>query len=48
MLRAALSLVSVLLAQPNALYEETASASIISTNPAHIAMSYKDLAEWFV
>lgn len=48
MLRAAPSLVSVLLTQPNVLLEETASGSVISTDFAHIAVSYEDLAEGFV
>lgn len=48
MLCAAPSLVSVLLIQPNALVEEAASGSVISTDFAHIAVSYEDLAEGFV
>jgi len=42
--RAAPSLVSVLLIKPNALVEEAASGSVISTGFAHIAVSYEDLA----
>lgn len=43
--RAAPSLVSVLLIQPNALVGEAASRSVISIEYAHVAVSYEDLAE---
>ncbi|KAL4888643.1 hypothetical protein BDV59DRAFT_210986 [Aspergillus ambiguus] len=42
------SLVSVVLVQPNALVLESATGCVISTDFAHMAVSYEDLADGFV